>query len=68
VKPDDILAKVIRASGTQNLTKLRQLSTQVINPGSVNWFIVGDKSKIMESLKPLGYEIVEVDADGNLAK
>jgi hypothetical protein len=34
----------------------------------VNWFVVGDKSKILDSLKTLSYEIIEVDADGNVLK
>jgi zinc protease len=45
---------------------LQQLSKQVVNPGLINWFVVGDKSKILDSLKELGYEITEVDADGNI--
>jgi predicted Zn-dependent peptidase len=46
--------------------ELQQLSTQVIKPDLVNWFVVGDKSKIYDSLKEIGYEIIEVDPDGNL--
>lgn len=46
--------------------ELQQLSTQVVKPDLVNWFVVGDKSKIYDSLKEIGYEIIEVDPDGNL--
>ena len=51
----------------RNLTRneLQQLSTQVIRPDQVNWFVVGDKSKIINNLKETGYEIIEVDPDGN---
>ena len=51
----------------RNLTRdeLQQLSTQVIRPDQVNWFVVGDKSKIIDNLKETGYEIIEVDPDGN---
>jgi predicted Zn-dependent peptidase len=45
--------------------ELQLLGKQVINPGLVNWFVVGDKAAVLDSLKPLGYEIIEVDADGN---
>lgn len=51
----------------RKLTKeeLQQISLQVIKPEQVNWIVVGDKSKILDKLKELGNEIVEVDADGN---
>lgn len=54
----------------RKLTKeeLQQLGVQVIKPELVNWFVVGDKSKILDKLKELGIEIVEVDADGFFVK
>jgi len=48
--------------------ELQQLSKQVVNAGMINWFVVGDKAKILPDLKKLGYEIIEVDADGNVVK
>jgi len=48
--------------------ELQQLSVQVVKPELVNWFVVGDKSKILDKLKELGIEIVEVDADGDVVK
>jgi len=50
------------------LEELQQLSKTVVKPELVNWFVVGDKSKIMDNLKQLNYEIIEVDADGNPVK
>ncbi len=47
------------------IDELNQLSKTVVKPELVNWFVVGDKSKILENLKQLNYEIIEVDADGN---
>ena len=54
----------------RNLTRdeLQQLSAQVVKPEQVNWFVVGDKSKIIDNLKETGYEIIEVDPDGNLVQ
>lgn len=54
----------------RNLTRdeLQQLSAQVVKPDQVNWFVIGDKSKIIDNLKETGYEIIEVDPDGNLAQ
>jgi hypothetical protein len=37
-------------------------------PDQIIYFVVGDKSKIIDSLKETGYEIIEVDPDGNLIK
>jgi zinc protease len=48
--------------------QLQQLGSQVIKPDQVVYFIVGDKSKIIGSLKETGYEIIEVDPDGNPVK
>jgi predicted Zn-dependent peptidase len=50
------------------LEELQQLSKTVVKPELVNWFVVGDKSTIIENLKQLNYEIIEVDADGNPVK
>jgi zinc protease len=54
----------------RNLTcdELQKLSKQVIMPDQVIYFVVGDKSKILSSLKETGYEVVEVDTDGNTIK
>jgi len=54
----------------RNLTRdeLQQVGSQVIKPEQVVYFVVGDKSKIIDSLKETGYEIIEVDPDGNVIK
>jgi zinc protease len=54
----------------RNLTcdELQKLSKVVIMPDQAIYFVVGDKSKIIDSLKETGYEIIEVDADGVLKK
>jgi len=54
----------------RNLTRdeLQQVGTQVIKPEQVVYFVVGDKSKINDSLKETGYEIIDVDPDGNIIK
>jgi zinc protease len=36
-----------------------------LQPQKINILLVGDKEKILEGVKKLGYEIVELDADGN---
>lgn len=54
----------------RNLTRdeLQQVESQVIKPEQVVYFVIGDKSKIIDSLKETGYEIIEVDPDGNVIK
>jgi predicted Zn-dependent peptidase len=54
----------------RNLTRdeLQKLSKEVIMPDQAIYFVVGDKTKILDSLKETGYEIIEVDADGVLKK
>ena len=36
-----------------------------LNPAKMNILLVGDKAKIYDGVKKLGYEIIELDADGN---
>jgi predicted Zn-dependent peptidase len=50
------------------LDELQQLGNKIIKPDEVNFFVVGDKSKIFDSLKETGYEVIVVDADGNVVK
>ena len=40
------------------------LAKKWINSGKMNILVVGDKAKILPGLEKLGYEIVELDADG----
>ena len=41
------------------------LAKKWIRPGKINIVLVGDKAKILPGLQKMGYEIVELDADGN---
>lgn len=52
-----------------SLSDLQSVSEKVVKPNEVNWFIVGDKEKIIEKLDALGFDdIIEIDADGNPVK
>ncbi|HEX6193354.1 MAG TPA: pitrilysin family protein [Chitinophagaceae bacterium] len=50
-----------------NLTKEQVDATakKVLDPAKMNILLVGDKVKIIDGVKKLGYEIVELDVDGN---
>lgn len=51
-----------------NLTKKQvdEIAKKYLSPEKMNILLVGDKAKIMEGIKKLGYEIVEMDADGKV--
>jgi zinc protease len=41
------------------------MSQKYLNPEKMNILLVGDKAKILEGVKKLGYEVIELDSDGN---
>ncbi len=49
-----------------NITKaeIDNMTKKNIRPDKMNILLVGDKAKILERIKKLGYEIIELDADG----
>ncbi len=49
-----------------NLTKQQvdAVAKKMLNPEKMNILLVGDKAKILEGVKKLGYEIIELDTDG----
>ena len=49
---------------TENLA----IAKKYLDVNKMNIVLVGDKKKILPGLQRLGYEIVELDADGNVVK
>lgn len=48
------------------LKEVNSTAKKLIHPESMNWFVVGDKAKILEKLKAVGFDkIIEIDPDGN---
>ena len=45
--------------------QLHTLAQKNLNPDKINILLVGDKAKILPGIQKLGYEVVELDADGN---
>ena len=45
--------------------QLKATANKYIKPEQMNILLVGDKAAILDGVKKLGYEIVELDADGN---
>jgi zinc protease len=52
-----ILAKLTKA-------EVDAVAKKMLSPEKMNILLVGDKAKILEGVKKLGYEIIELDADG----
>lgn len=41
------------------------VAKKMLDPGKMNILLVGDKARIMDGVKKMGYEIVELDVEGN---
>lgn len=64
--PDDYYQNYDENVKALTLDELNKVGKQVVKPEQVNWFVVGDKAKIIDKLEKLGFDdIVEIDADGN---
>jgi zinc protease len=44
--------------------QVKAVANQYLQPEKINILLVGDKAKILPGIQKLGYEIVELDADG----
>ncbi|MGV3530601.1 MAG: M16 family metallopeptidase [Flavisolibacter sp.] len=52
----------------QSMTKaqMMNMASRYMNPEKMNVLLVGDKASIIEGVKKLGYQVIELDADGNV--
>lgn len=67
--PDDYYQHYDGNVRNLSLEDVRDVSKKVVRPDAVNWFVVGDRAKIVDKLDGLGFtEIIEIDADGNPIK
>lgn len=59
-----------QAAILKNMTaaEINALAKKWLNLDRMNILLVGDKAKILPGLQKMGYEIVELDADGNIKK
>jgi len=44
--------------------EIDKITKKYVQPNKMNILLVGDKAKILESVKKLGYDVIELDADG----
>ncbi len=50
-----------------SLEDVKQVSQTMVHPQQVQWFVVGDKEKVLEGLQGAGFDdIIMIDADGNI--
>jgi zinc protease len=54
--------KILRSMTKEQMKAMAQ---KYLQPQKMNILLVGDKQKVLEGVKKLGYEVVELDADGN---
>lgn len=67
--PSDYFKNYDKNVRNLTLDDVQKVGKQVVLPSKLTWFVVGDKEKILEGLKDLGFaEIIEVDPDGNPIK
>lgn len=49
------------------LEDIKSVSEKIIDPGKMTWLVVGDRVKILENIKALGFgEVILIDSDGNV--
>ncbi len=67
--PDDYYATYPEKVSKTSLSDLNDAAKMLVKPGNLTWVVVGDRSKIEESIRSLNYgEIRFLDGDGNILK
>ena len=46
-------------------SEMQAFAKKYLHPEKINILLVGDKARVLEGVKKLGYEVVELDSDGN---
>ena len=63
--PADFTDQQTRVLTSLTKEEVSTLAKKYIDTGKMNVLLVGDKQKILPGLEKLGYEIIELDAEGN---
>jgi zinc protease len=65
--PDDYYAKYAGLVESQTLSEVQDAAKKLVKPNQLVWVVVGDRAKIEDSIKSLGYDEVKyIDGDGNV--
>jgi zinc protease len=67
--PDDYYSKYAGLVESQTLNEVQDAAKKLVKPNQLVWVVVGDRAKIEDSIKSLGYDQVKyLDGDGNVIK
>lgn len=65
--PDDYYSKYASMVESLTLNETQTAADKIVKPGQLVWVVVGDKAKIEDGIKSLGYDEVKyIDGDGNI--
>jgi len=65
--PDDHYSKYASLVESQTLNEVEMATQKLVKPNQLVWVVVGDRTKIEESIKSLGYgDVRYLDGDGNI--
>lgn len=62
--PDNYTQMQAKLLKSISKTEIDKIIKEKIQPSKLNVLLVGDKAKILEKIKKLGYDVIELDADG----
>jgi zinc protease len=63
--PADYVDQQTKILAAITVPEIQALAKKYYDLNKMNILLVGDKKVFMDGLKDMGYEIVELDADGN---
>ena len=66
--PADYTKQQAKILNDITVNDINGLAKRYIQPGKMHVLVVGDKKSILEPIQQLGYEVVELDMEGNLLK
>ncbi|MEJ7680883.1 MAG: pitrilysin family protein [Segetibacter sp.] len=66
--PADFIKKQSEIRNNITKNEMDSIAKKYFNVDKINIVLAGDKQRILPGLQKLGYEIVEMDADGNVVK
>jgi zinc protease len=65
--PDDYYSKYASLVEAQTIDEVQKAANKLVKPNQLVWVVVGDRAKIEESIKSLGYgDVKYLDGDGNV--
>src|SRR5437763_4024733 len=64
--PDNYTELQTKILKSMTKEEMSAFAKKYLNPEKMNILLVGDKAKIIDGVKKLGYDIVELDSDGNV--